>query len=198
MSISTKNIKSVLEQFGTRVVKAARLNLGATRTITFNDGKKRRRRQVSSGKLKDSLDFELLVKQNRNTKGHFQSGFNYEMSFEMLDYGQFIDEGVDGVKYKVQGGSRFGFTNKYPNMGAIKKMVEAPQFKIRDFKTGSFLPKNKTTIKNATFLISRSIYRKGIPKSNFFTTPFALEFEKLPLELLKGLDADLDNILADL
>jgi len=47
-------------------------------------------------------------------------------------------------------------------------------------------------------LVSRSIYRKGIPKSNFFTAPFALEFEKLPLEILRGLDDDLDNILQDL
>lgn len=38
-------MKQVLEQFGNRVVKAAKLNLGATRTITFNDGKKRRRRR---------------------------------------------------------------------------------------------------------------------------------------------------------
>jgi hypothetical protein len=51
------------------------------------------------------------------------------MFFEMLDYGQYIDEGVDGVKYKVQGGSRFGFTNKYPNMGAIRRMVTNNKFK---------------------------------------------------------------------
>ena len=191
-------MKQVLEQFGNRVVKAAKLNLGATRTITFNDGKKRRRRQVFSGDLKDSIDFNLLVKQNRNTKGQFQSGFNYEMLFEMLDYGQYIDEGVDGVKYKVQGGSRFGFTNKYPNMGAIRRMVTNNKFKLRDFKTGKFIPKTKANIDSATFLVSRSIYRKGIPKSNFFTAPFALEFEKLPLEILRGLDDDLDNILRDL
>ena len=191
-------MKQVLEQFGRRVVKAAKLNLGATRTITFNDGKKRRRRQVFSGDLKDSIDFNLLVKQNRNTKGQFQSGFNYEMFFEMLDYGQYIDEGVDGVKYKVQGGSRFGFTNKYPNMGAIRRMVTNNKFKLRDFKTGKFIPKTKANIDSATFLVSRSIYRKGIPKSNFFTAPFALEFEKLPLEILRGLDDDLDNILRDL
>jgi len=116
----------------------------------------------------------------------------------MLDYGQYIDEGVDGVKYKVQGGSRFGFTNKYPNMGAIRRMVTNNKFKLRDFKTGKFIPKTKANIDSATFLVSRSIYRKGIPKSNFFTAPFALEFERLPLELLRGLDDDLDNILRDL
>ncbi len=109
-----------------------------------------------------------------------------------------MDEGVDGVKDKVQGGSRVGFTNKYPNMGAIRRMVTNNKCKLRDFKTGKFIPKTKANIDSATFLVSLSIYRKGIPKSNFFTAPFALEFERLPLELLRGLDDDLDNILRDL
>jgi len=81
----------VLRQFAERVIKAARLNLGATRTITYNDGKKKRRRQVSSGKLKDSLDYDLTT------------GVHLLMSFKMADYGKYIDEGVavQSIKYRM-------------------------------------------------------------------------------------------------
>jgi len=89
LSVVTQNTERVLRQFAERVIKAARLNLGATRTITYNDGKKKRRRQVSSGKLKDSLDYSITT------------GVHLLMSFTMEDYGKYIDEGVSGTKYKV-------------------------------------------------------------------------------------------------
>ena len=120
------------------------------------------------------------------------------MSFKMLDYGKYIDEGVSGTKYKVPGGSRFGFDGRQPPKGDILKWMKNKKVKARDLKTNKFIKQTKENLDQAAFLISRSIKRKGIPKSEFFQAPFALELERLPLELLKGLDTDLDNILADL
>lgn len=194
----TKNTEAVIRQFAERVIKAARLNLGATRTITYNDGKKKRRRQVSSGKLKDSLDFIIETKQNRNTKGQFQSGFNFNLSFLMEDYGKFIDEGVSGTKYKVQGGSRFGFDTKMPPKGSIRTWMAQKKVKARDLKTNSFVKQTEANLDRAAFLISRSIKQRGIPKSEFFQAPFALEYSKLPQEILEALNNDLDDILRDL
>lgn len=194
----TKNTEQVIRQFAERVIKAARLNLGATRTITYNDGKKKRRRQVSSGKLKDSLDYLIETKQNRNTKGQFQSGFNFNLSFLMEDYGKFIDEGVSGTKYKVQGGSRFGFDTKMPPKGSIRTWMAQKKVKARDLKTNSFVKQTEANLDRAAFLISRSIKQRGIPKSEFFQAPFALEYSKLPQEILEALNNDLDDILRDL
>lgn len=194
----TKNTEQVIRRFAERVIKAARLNLGATRTITYNDGKKKRRRQVSSGKLKDSLDYLIETKQNRNTKGQFQSGFNFNLSFLMEDYGKFIDEGVSGTKYKVQGGSRFGFDTKMPPKGSIRTWMAQKKVKARDLKTNSFVKQTEANLDRAAFLISRSIKQRGIPKSEFFQAPFALEYSKLPQEILEALNNDLDDILRDL
>ena len=198
----TKNTEAVIRRFAERVIKAARLNLGATRTITYNDGKKKRRRQVSSGKLKDSLDYLLETKQNRNTKGQFQSGSNFNLSFLMEDYGKFIDEGVSGTKYKVPNGSRFGFDGKQPPTGSIRTWMEQKKVKLRDLKTNSFkslqgldAKQKEKEYDKAAFLISRSIKQKGIPKSEFFQAPFRMEFAKLPEEVLKAVSMDVDEFL---
>tara|TARA_R100000482_G_scaffold34623_1_gene11344 strand:+ start:21081 stop:21698 length:618 start_codon:yes stop_codon:yes gene_type:complete len=205
LSVVTKNTERVIRQFAERVIKAARLNLGATRTITYNDGKKKRRRQVSSGKLKDSLDYLIDTKQNRNTKGQFQSGFNFSLSFLMEDYGKFIDEGVSGTKYKVPNGSRFGFDTKMPPKGSIRTWMAQKKVRLRDLKTNSFkslkgmsTEQKEKEYDRAAFLISRSIKQRGIPKSEFFQAPFALEYSKLPQEILEALNNDLDDILANI
>lgn len=183
MSVVSRNTETVLRTFAERVIKAARLNLGATRTITYNDGKKKRRRQVSSGKLKDSLDYNITT------------GVHLLMSFTMEDYGKYIDEGVSGTKYKVPGGSRFGFGDKQPPTGSIRKWMAQKKVKARDLKTNSFVKQTEANLKAAAFLISRSIKERGIPKSEFFQAPFRLEFEKLPEEVLKAVAMDVDEFL---
>jgi len=179
----------VLRQFAERVVKAAKLNLGATRTITYNDGKKKRRRQVSTGKLKDSIDYNLTT------------GVHLLMSFTMEDYGKYLDEGVSGTKYKVPNGSRFGFDGRQPPKGDILKWMKNKKVRLRDLKTNSFKKlsqdseKKQKQYEQAAFLISRSIKRKGIPKSEFFQAPFRMEYEKLPEEVLKAVSMDVDEFL---
>jgi hypothetical protein len=50
----------------------------------------------------------------------------------------------------------------YANIGAIEEWIKNKQsFKIRDLKTGKFLPKNDKNIKNTAFLVARSIGRFG-------------------------------------
>ena len=183
MSVVTQNTERVLRQFAERVIKAARLNLGATRTITYNDGKKKRRRQVSTGKLKDSLDYSLLT------------GVHLLMSFMMQDYGKYLDEGVSGTKYKVPNGSRFGFDGKMPPKSSIRTWMAQKKVKARDLKTKSFVKQTEANVDRAAFLISRSIKRRGIPKSEFFQEPFRLEFSKLPEEVLKAVSMDVDEFL---
>lgn len=68
--------------------------------------------------------------------------------------------------------------SKYANIGAIEKWIEEKKdFKIRDYKTGRFLPKNAKNIKSTAFVVARSIGQFGyqnIPK-NFVT----ISYEKI-------------------
>ena len=72
----------------------------------------------------------------------------------------------------------------------MQSYVKRRKIQFRDRKTGKFL-----SYKSTAFLISRSIYQKGIKPSLFFTKPFVAAFKRLPDELLKaysiGLDKDL-------
>jgi hypothetical protein len=58
---------------------------------------------------------------------------------------------------------------KFPNIKAIEKwIVEKKSFRIRDLKTGRYLPQTEKNIKQAAFLISRSMSKfgfKNLPKN---------------------------------
>ena len=183
MSVVSKNTELALRNFAERVIKAAKLNLGATRTITYNDGKKKRRRMVSSGKLQESIQYDLLT------------GVHLLMSFKMEDYGKYLDEGVDGKKHKVKGGTRFGYSEKGPPTGYIRQWMDTRNIRVRDLKTNSFAKQTESNKKAAAFLISRAIKNRGIPKTEFFQAPFRMEFEKLPPEVLKAVSMDVDEFL---
>jgi hypothetical protein len=52
--------------------------------------------------------------------------------------------------------------SKFANIGAIEQWIrEKKSFRIRDLKTGKFLPKNDKNIKSTAFLVARSIGRFG-------------------------------------
>lgn len=68
------NTQKELDNFGKRVVKLAKINLGAKRNGKVID---------SSGTLRRSLDYDLEV---------FKSG-NFSFSIEMEDYGVNVDKG---------------------------------------------------------------------------------------------------------
>lgn len=52
--------------------------------------------------------------------------------------------------------------SKYANIGAIEDWIRNKKsFRIRDYKTGKFLPKNDKNIKSTAFVVARSIGRFG-------------------------------------
>jgi hypothetical protein len=48
---------------------------------------------------------------------------------------------------------------------------------------------------STAFLITRSIYNKGIRTTSFFTRPFQLKFEQLPTEIAQAYALDLADFL---
>jgi len=67
---------------------------------------------------------------------------------------------------------------KFPNLDSIKDWIRNKKsFRIRDFKTGRYLPKDEKNVDRVAFLVGRSIKENGYQnKPNNFVT---ISFEKI-------------------
>ena len=165
------NVEKELKNFAKYVVTKSRMNL---RSSDKN----------STGKLSKSLDSD--VKESKNS---------FQLSFMMEEYGLFQDKGVRGkssskkapnspYKYGSGTGKKGGLTE------GINKWVKRKRFQFRDRKSGKFLSYDSTA-----FLISRSIYHKGIAPSLFFTKPFEKAFKNIDKDLVKAYKLDIESLM---
>jgi len=180
------NQEAVMKAFAERVKKEARLNLGAVRSIRYNDGTVKRRRNVSTGRLKDTISYVTSIAPHPALQFFFER------------YGTFLDEGVDGVKYRVPGNSRFSFRDTQPPKQFIRQWMADRRIKVRDPETGQFIPQTEENKDAAAFGIARKIKMRGIPKTEWFSQPFRDEFAKLPAEFLEALGKDVDEFLKEI
>ena len=160
-------IKRVLNNFGKSVVQQSRSRLT-------------KEKKNATNKLYNSLSFTPAKVSNRGNLISF--------SFEMLDYGEFIDKGVSGVDQKYD--TPYAYTTKPPPPSVFSEWAKAKGIKPRDKKTGKFI-----TAKQFGFIMSRHIFSKGQEPTNFFTLSFEQQYKKLPDELLKAFGDDLDEFL---
>lgn len=140
-----------------------------------------------------------LTKGRKNlSKGLYNSlkGYVKEMpnsisvEFEMDEYGMYQDKGVSGVEKKYN--TPFSYKSKMPPIKPLADWAKARNIRLRD-EQGKFTKGNYNTI---GYLIARSIYRKGIKPSLFFTKPFEQGFKKLPDELVEKFGLDVEDFLA--
>jgi hypothetical protein len=122
---------------------------------------------------------------------------NYTIiGFSMDGYGQFVDQGVRGKSSSSKApNSPFKFGSGTGKKGGLSKgilnWVTARRFQFQDKKSGKFLSYQSTA-----FLISRSIYHKGMKPSNFFTRPLELGFKKyVDTDLMKAFSQDVDIMI---
>ena len=165
------NVEKELKNFAKYVVTKSRMNLRSS-------GKS------SSGDLSKSLDSNVKVSKN-----------SFELSFLMEDYGVFQDKGVKGKSSSAKApNSPFKFGTGTGRKGGlsegINKWVKRKRFQFRDKKSGKFLSYDSTA-----FLISRSIYHKGIAPSLFFTKPFEKAFKNLNKDLVKAYKLDVEQLM---
>lgn len=165
------NTKAVLDKFKRYVIQQSRSNLT------------KKGKNVSS-KLYNSIGGDFKVSEN-----------SIEGFFEMEDYGKFQDLGVQGktsnakapnspYKFGSGTGKKGGLTN------GINSWVTAKRFQFKDNKTGKFL-----SYKATAFLITRSIYAKGLKPTEFFSRPFELAFKRLPDDLIEAYGLDVETFL---
>lgn len=169
--LEKENTRKALEAFKDYVISQSRANLT------------RKNKNVSK-QLYNSLKGIVDVMPN-----------SFSLKFEMEDYGKFQDEGVKGATstYPESTNSPFKFgtgTGKKGGLsGGIKQWVKARRFQFRDAK-GKF-----TSYESTAYIISRSIWNKGIKASLFFTKPFEKGFKRLPEEILEAYGLDVDEFL---
>jgi hypothetical protein len=141
----------------------------------------------------------MLSKSNKNVskelynslKGNIKVMPNsIAVEFEMEDYGVFQDKGVSGTEKKYN--TPYSYKSKMPPVKPLADWAKSRNIRLRDEK-GKFKKGSYNTI---GFLIARSIYRKGIKPSLFFTKPFEQGFKKLPDELINSFGLDVEDFLA--
>jgi len=164
--------KQQMDLFGARVVKLARINLGASKMI---DGKKRVTN--STGDLSKSLSYR--VKQKRTASGQFSSGFDVEFLSSEI-YAPFIEQGVKGSESVKQSAKNSPFQFKGRNIPqlAMMKWIEKKPIKLRDMGTGQFSKNTKTAKKTLAFLLGRSIATKGIAARHYYKDAIEMAIPK--------------------
>jgi hypothetical protein len=167
-----KNVDEVLNAYAEYVVDSAKKNLVDERK--------------SLGDLYKSVSYKYEKSQDL-----------FLLDFLMEDYGTFVDKGVKGKTstYPETKASLSQFqygSGNFPKGGlrdGIKGWLEKKRFQWRD-KKGKFM-----SYDTMTYLISRSIYNKGLKANLFFTTPFELGLQNLPKQLTDAFSLDIENAI---
>ena len=129
-----------------------------------------------SKELYNSLGYEIS-----------QSGSTMSLGFDMVDYGKFQDRGVSGTEKKYN--TPYKYTNKMPPAKAFDKWTVRKGIAPRG-KGGKFEKR-----KGLNYAIAKSIYKKGIRPSMFFTKPFAAAFKRLPDELVEAYSIGIEKMI---
>jgi len=169
--MKTEALERYLNSFGKQIVKQAKENLS---------------KADKKGALANSIDFFVIKK-----------GGSITVRFKMNSYGAFVDKGVSGTKtkrsYKDYKGktksSPFKYKAKQPPSGIIEKWIKKKGLKGRD-KKGRFI-----THKSLSFLIARSIKKKGIQGISFFQKPLMLGMKQFSSKFGKAIADDIVNSL---
>lgn len=125
-----------------------------------------RKEDNSSNKLYESLNYRIQ---------------NGRVTFQSEEYGAYQDKGVKGSEstYPESRKSPFKYRDKRPPSSVFDKWTIKKGIAPRD-EEGKFIKR-----KSLNYLIARSIYKKGIRATLFFTKPFE-----------RGLDLYGDEIVA--
>ena len=171
-----KNTIQALQVLGTNVVKEGRGIL------------KRKKKTTSPNTLFNEFDY-LVTNTGETVTLEFVFG-------KADDYWQFVDEGVKGAGgFKGSGrargqGSPFKFSNKMPPRRAIDKWIVTKPLKAGRDEKGRFVSR-----KSLAFLIQRSIFQRGLERTQFFSRPFTEQLDKQTDNITKAFADDIEIAL---
>ena len=168
--MKTANIERYLNSFGKQVVNRSKGNLQKAKGGGTN--------------LESSISFKVVPDAD-----------GFTVQFYMDSYGTFVDKGVSGNEqrrtfkdYKGQvKSSPYKYTNKQPPSRVLDKWIVKKGIAPRDEK-GRFMSR-----KSISFLIARSIKKKGIESTSFFQKPLMLGLKQFGKDLLGNVKEDIIN-----
>ena len=168
--MNTEALERYLNSFGKQVVNRAKGNLQKSKGGGTN--------------LEKSLSFKVIT-----------SPEGFSVQFYMDSYGTFVDKGVSGTNKKrsfkdYKGrtiSSPYKYTTKQPPSRVLDKWIVKKGIAPRD-KKGRFMSR-----KSISFLIARSIKRKGIKGISFFQKPLMLGLKQFGKEMLGAVKDDIIN-----
>ena len=170
-----KNTIQALQKLGNNVVKEGKGIL------------KKKKKTTSGNTLFNDFDY-LVTNQKDSVTLEFEFG-------RAEDYWQFVDEGVRGVGgFKGSGrargqGSPFKYSSKMPPRKPLMQWIKNKPLKGRD-KKGRFI-----TRESFAFLIQRSIFQRGLERTQFFSKPFTEQLNKQTDNITKAFADDLEIAL---
>ena len=170
-----KNTIQALQKFGNNVVKEGK------------DILKKKKKTTSGNTLFNDFDY-LVTNQQDSVTLEFEFG-------GAEDYWQFVDEGVKGVGgFKGSGrargqGSPFKFSSKMPPRKPLMQWIKNKPLKGRD-KKGRFIKRE-----SFAFLIQRSIFQRGLERTQFFSKPFTEQLNKQTDNITEAFADDLEIAL---
>jgi hypothetical protein len=148
-----------------------------------------------------------VLRKTKKSSGNLYKDFNYlvtnqkdsvTLEFEFgraEDYWQFVDEGVRGVGgFKGSGrargqGSPFKYSSKMPPRKPLIQWIKSKGLKGRDAK-GRFISNN-----SFGFLIQRSIFQRGLTRTQFFSKPFTEQLNKQTDNITEAFADDIELAL---
>ena len=170
-----KNTIQALQKLGNNVVKEGKGIL------------KKKKKTTSGNTLFNDFDY-LVTNQQDSVTLEFEFG-------GAEDYWQFVDEGVRGVGgFKGSGrargqGSPFKFSSKMPPRQPLMQWIKNKPLKGRD-KKGRFIKRE-----SFAFLIQRSIFQRGLERTQFFSKPFTEQLNKQSDNITEAFADDLELAL---
>lgn len=147
------------------------------RKKVLSEAKRNLRKQKTSGDLSKSL--KSRVKESQNS---------IEITFKMKAYGFFQDRGVKG-KESGKSLSGFKYKDKAPPASAFSQWAVKKLPKATRNSKGQFVSR-----KSLQFALAKHIYKKGIKPTLFFTKPYEKNFKKLPEEIIKRYNLDIEKL----
>ena len=148
---------------------------------------KKKKKQTKQNTLYNDYDY-LVTASDSSVTLEFEFG-------GAEDYWAFVDEGVKGVGgYKGSGkmrgqGSPFKFGSKMPPRRPLINWIKNKPIKGRD-KKGRFISNEILG-----FLIQRSIYQRGLTRTQFFSKPFTQELDNQMESITEAFADDLELAL---
>ena len=133
---------------------------------------------VSSGELLNSI----------SSTGSTIYPNSIEFGIKMKDYGAYIDQGVSGTERKYD--TDFSYTNKMPPPSAFDGWIVRKGIAPRS-SGGQFQSR-----KSLQFAIAKSIFKKGIYPTHFFSDAVIESQSLLPYEIKESFQLDVDETIA--